>query len=149
MKRPTLFIALAAGLLTADFLIHAPAQAQPPETLAAVLPAGIVYAGATPLDAATVEAWRAAPIYAEAHADYALDAWVDGRGVPWGVTTWERVYNVALDGGGRALLYMGNTRDPGLLLVTVAYESRAEQLADGRVAWHCLRAVIVRRGDVE
>lgn len=147
--RPTLLIALAAGLLTAAFLLPAPAQAQPPDTLAAVLPAGIVYDGTAPLPAETVERWRAVPIVAEAMPDYAQDAWVDARGVSWGVTTWERVYNVALDGGGRALLYVGATRDPGLAFVTVAYESRAEQLADGRIAWHCLRAVIVRRADVE
>lgn len=150
MHRPTLVKLLAALLFGAAFSFPAPALAQPPDTLAAVIPPGVVYAldGTAPLPAETVAAWRAVPILEDAAPDYARGLWVDAAGRDLGVQ-WERAYPVALDGGGRALMLVGRTVDPARVVVMAAYADRAETLADGRTAWHGLRAVIVARADVE
>lgn len=141
-----LLVALAVILAYLAAILVTRAGAQGPATVDDLIPGGIVYAldGETPLDAATVEAWRAVPVVAEARADYTQDTWVDVGGASWGVQ-WTRAYPIMLDGGGRAVLVIGATRDPALAAVTVAYEARAEVLPDGRIAWHCLRAVIVAR----
>lgn len=149
MHRPTLVKLLAALLFGAAFSFSAPALAQLPDTLAAVIPPGVVYGidGTAPLAAETVAAWRAVPILEDAAPDYARGLWVDSAGRDLGVQ-WVRAYPVALDGGGSALLLVGRTVDPARMVVMVAYEARAERLADGRTAWHGLRAVIVARRDV-
>lgn len=149
--RPTLMKTLAAGLLTAAFLFPAPVLAQGPRTVGDILPAGVIYEHSGPhasaLPIATVEAWRAVPVLAETSPGPGNLAWVDARGESWRVQ-YTGGYPIRLDGGGRAELVFGSTRDPGLMFVTVMYESRREELPDGRIAWHCLHAVIVRRGDV-
>lgn len=124
-------------------------SAQAQETLDAVLPQGIYYAtGPEVLDQETVDALRAVPVWAEATIN-AANEWATDRGTPWLVTRYEHAINIWLDGGGDAVLVVGNTSNPSLMLVTVGYERHAERMENGYTAWHCERAAIVARRDIE
>lgn len=142
MKIALLFCVVVLALVGALSI-----TAQPAETLDALWPAGVIYDGLVPIVVEQVARWRAIPILADATISPA-NTWADATGHDLGVE-WERVYNVGLDNGTRALLLFGRTHDLERILVTVAYEDRAERLPGGYVAWHCLRAALVARADVE